>query len=155
MSNDDVAKPDDSDAPDSRRTTRARRGQEVAAARVLLADDDSDMREMVASALREDGYEVIEARDGWQLLQYLATHARAVDDNPIDLVISDIRMPGKTGLDILAGLRWADPSTPFILITGFGDMQTHMEARRLGASAVFDKPFDLEHLRSVVLNLLP
>jgi DNA-binding response OmpR family regulator len=113
------------------------------------------MREMVASALREDGYEVIEARDGWQLLQYLATHARAVDDNPIDLVISDIRMPGKTGLDILAGLRWADPSTPFILITGFGDMQTHMEARRLGASAVFDKPFDLEHLRSVVLNLLP
>jgi len=129
-------------------------GEDVGPARVLLADDDADMREMVASALRKDGYEVIEARDGWQMLQYLATHASDEEDSPIDLVISDMRMPGKNGLDVLAGLRWADPSTPFILITGFGDMQTHMEARRLGASAVFDKPFDIEHLRNVVLNLL-
>jgi DNA-binding response OmpR family regulator len=141
--------------PDFERGTRPREAQEMPPARVLLADDDPDMRTMVASALRKDGYEVIEARDGWQLLQYLATHTPQVDDHPIDLVISDIRMPGKNGLDVLAGLRWADASTPFILITGFGDMQTHMEARRLGASAVLDKPFDLEHLRNVVLNLLP
>jgi DNA-binding NtrC family response regulator len=144
----EMAKPDCSPGGD------AGEGQDVAPARVLLADDDADMRELVASALRKDGYEVIEARDGWQMLQYLATHVSDEEDSPIDLVISDMRMPGKNGLDVLAGLRWADPSTPFILITGFGDMQTHMEARRLGASAVFDKPFDIEHLRNVVLNLL-
>jgi DNA-binding NtrC family response regulator len=144
----EMAKPDCSPDGD------AVEGPDIAPARVLLADDDADMREMVASVLRKDGYEVIEARDGFQMLQYLATHVSDDEDSPIDLVISDMRMPGKNGLDVLAGLRWADPSTPFILITGFGDLQTHMEARRLGASAVFDKPFDIEHLRNVVLNLL-
>jgi DNA-binding response OmpR family regulator len=128
--------------------------QLAAPARVLVAEDDADMRELLASVLRKDGYDVIEARDGWQLLQYLATHTPAVDDSPVDLVISDIRMPGKNGLDVLAGLRFADSSTPVILITGFGDLQTHLEARRLGATAVLDKPFDLDQLRSVVLNLL-
>ena len=128
--------------------------QNTTPARVLLADDDTDMRQVVAAALRQDGYEVIEARDGWQLLQYLATHTREPDEDRIDLVISDIRMPGRNGLDVLAGLRWANPSMPFILITGFGDLHTHLEARRLGAAAVLDKPFDLEQLRSVIVNLL-
>jgi DNA-binding NtrC family response regulator len=122
--------------------------------RVLLAEDDEDMREMLAGVLRRDGYDVIEARDGFQLLQYLATHTPAAED-AVDLVISDIRMPGKNGLDVLAGLRWADPATPVVLITGFGDLRTHLEAKRLGAAAVLDKPFDLQQLRSVILNLLP
>jgi DNA-binding NtrC family response regulator len=112
------------------------------------------MREMIAQVLRRDGYDVIEARDGFQLLQYLATHTPAAED-AVDLVISDIRMPGKTGLDVLAGLRFADPATPVVLITGFGDLRTHLEAKRLGAAAVLDKPFDLQQLRSVIVNLLP
>ncbi len=129
--------------------------QELPPARVLLAEDDDEMRKMVASALRKDGYEVIEVRDGWQLLQYLATHRLKSDsDELVDLLISDIRMPGRNGLDVLAGLRWADWAMPVILITGFGDRQTHAEARRLGAAAVFDKPFELDDLRTAVCNLL-
>lgn len=120
--------------------------------RVLVADDDSDTREALAQALRCDGYEVIEAQNGWELLQLLADPGQ--DPSAIDLVISDVRMPGKNGLDVLAGLRWANGSTPFILITGFGDLQMHAEARRLGAAAVLAKPFELDQLRTVVLNAL-
>lgn len=123
--------------------------------RVLIADDDADTRQTLADALRLDGYEVIEAQNGWELLQYLATTQNPeVDPAQVDLVISDVRMPGKNGLDVLAGLRWANGSTPFILITGFSDLQMHAEARRLGATAVLSKPFELEQLRTVVLNAL-
>jgi DNA-binding NtrC family response regulator len=73
---------------------------------------------------------------------------------PMDLVISDERMPGMAGLEVLDALRRAGWPTPFILITGFGDQATHASARRLGASAVFDKPFDLDDLRKTVLQLL-
>lgn len=120
--------------------------------RVLVADDDPDTREALADALRQDGYEVIEAQNGWELLQHLAIPGER--PTPVDLVISDVRMPGKNGLDILAGLRWANGETPFILITGFGDSQMHAEARRLGATALLSKPFELDQLRTVVLNAL-
>jgi DNA-binding response OmpR family regulator len=128
---------------------------EVKKPRVLLAEDDLEMRTMIACALRSDGHEVIEVADGWQLLQYLTTHTlNAAPDERIDLLISDVRMPGKSGLDVLAGMRWADWPMPVILITAFGDLQTHAEARRLGAAAVFDKPFELDDLRTLALNLL-
>lgn len=55
-------------------------------------------------------------------------------------------MPGKSGLEVLAGLRQSDWSTPVILITAFGDEWTHAEAQRLGATSI-DKPFDLHDLR--------
>jgi DNA-binding response OmpR family regulator len=125
-------------------------------ARVLLAEDDVEMRALIACALRSDGHEVLEVSDGWQLLQSLATRQLPSDeDEGIDLLISDIRMPGKNGLDVLAGMRWADWPMPVILITAFGDAKTHAEARRLGAAAVFDKTFDLDDLRTLALNLLP
>jgi DNA-binding response OmpR family regulator len=129
--------------------------------RVLLAEDDAQMRLMLASALRRDGCEVIEVSDGWELLRYLTENRLeslpSLDTGAsrrIDLLISDIRMPGRSGLDILAGMRWADWPMPVILITAFGDSQTHAEARRLGAAAVFDKPFDLDDFRTAVCNLL-
>jgi CheY-like chemotaxis protein len=125
------------------------------AARILVADDDAEMRCLIAHALRRDGHEVVEVCDGMELLQYLATHQLEVDSGQaIDLLISDIRMPGRNGLDVLAGMRWADWSIPVILITAVGDAQVHAEARRLGAAAVFDKPFDLDDLRTLTLNLV-
>jgi len=124
--------------------------------RVLLAEDDPEMRKMLAATLNGDGYEVIEAHNGMQLMHYLATD-NAINDNirPIDLVVSDFRMPGRSGLDALLALRSRDWETPFILITAFGDPETHSEARRLGAFAVFDKPFDLDDFRTSVWRLLP
>jgi DNA-binding NtrC family response regulator len=74
----------------------------------------------------------------------------ARDGRPLDLIITDVRMHGVTGLEILAGLRENDWSTPVILMTAFGDAELHAEAMRLGALAVLDKPFELDALRTLV-----
>ena len=126
------------------------------AIRVLLAEDDPAMRQLVSERLRRDGFDVVEAKDGTQLSQLMRTILlrAARDDQAVDLVISDVRMPGKTGLDALAELRREDGSTPFILITAFGDQDLHDEAHRLGATAVFDKPFELDELCTAVINMV-
>jgi DNA-binding response OmpR family regulator len=122
--------------------------------RVFLAEDDVEMRRLIASALRRDGHFVLEAQDGPGLLLELG-HAYWGDlpDPTPTVIISDLRMPGRDGLAILHGLRRHVWCPPFILITGFGDETVHSEAARLGARAVFDKPFDLDVLRAAVVRL--
>jgi DNA-binding NtrC family response regulator len=125
-------------------------------ARVLVAEDEEDLRELVAVTLRRDGYDVVTARDGSELLDRLASaRLREQAEAPVDLIISDVRMPGWTGLQVLEGIRSTDWATPVILITGFGDRSIRREAARLGVAAFFDKPFDLDDLRTAVLNILP
>jgi len=124
--------------------------------RILLAEDDEDTRRMLATALRQDGYEVIEAKSGAELLDYVGSSVLFEDGlPPADIIISDIRMPGFTGTGILAGLRDVQCDTPFVIITAFGTEETREEARHMGADAVFHKPFDIDDFRTVVRNLLP
>lgn len=123
--------------------------------RILLADDDTEMRALLSAVLRKDGFDVLEAQDGSTLLDLIGDQILDASDKPgIDLIISDIRMPGVDGLNILAGLRKSDWSTPVLLITAFGDKKTHQEAARLGAVGVFNKPFDLDDFRMAILNLI-
>jgi DNA-binding NtrC family response regulator len=126
------------------------------AIRLLVAEDDPEMRRLLCERLRRDGFDVVEAADGTQLLEYIHTHVLrpARDEQAVDLVISDVRMPGRTGLDVLADLRTRDWAVPFIVITAFGDRETYGEAQRLGAAAVFDKPFELDDLCTAVINLV-
>jgi len=121
-------------------------------ARLLLAEDDLELRELLAYVLREDGHEVVEARDGHELLQILSesTHRGST----FALVVSDVRMPGLTAFDVLGRLQRALTDTPVILITAFGDRTTHLRAQRLGACRVFDKPFDFDDLRAAVHETL-
>jgi DNA-binding response OmpR family regulator len=124
--------------------------------RILLAEDDDEMRHLLAAALRRDGYEIIEARDGTEAVGHLyplVFHGRAAA--PPDLIITDICMPGWTGIRILEMVRAGHVPTPVILITAFGAAETHAEARHVGAAAVFDKPFDVDDLRAAVLTLAP
>lgn len=116
--------------------------------RVLLAEDDPAMRALVAAVLQADGCEVVEARDLEHLADVVAGYAEGPDS--IAMIISDIRMPGLSGLELLAALRAARWSTPVLLITAFGSDETHAEATQLGAIAVLDKPFSLERLRALV-----
>ena len=120
--------------------------------RVLLAEDDTELRRLLVSTLLREHCEVIEARNGLQLWEQLQ-RARQPEHAVLDLIISDVRMPGRSGLEVLRLLRRTDAHTPVILITGFGDRDTHAEAHQLGALAVFNKPFDLDDLRSLVLSL--
>lgn len=117
--------------------------------RILIAEDDTELRRLLALALTGDGYEVVEAVDGRGLIEQIAKLWL------IDAVISDVRMPGRSGLDVLAGFRRADWTTPFVLITAFGSEELHERAYVLGASAVFDKPFELDELRNVIRALVP
>ena len=119
--------------------------------RVLLAEDDTDLRKVLAMALRREGYDVAEASDGNHLRTYLGAlvynkhHA-----DPVDLIITDVRMPGPSGVEMLEWLRGVVWSIPVIVITSFGDPVLHAEARRLGALAVLDKPFDVNELLALV-----
>src|SRR5260221_13795769 len=72
---------------------------------VLLAEDDPDIRHLVALGLRTDGYKVVEAEDGAQLLERVASSMLFGEGDPPDLIVTDIRMPGFSGMTILAGLR--------------------------------------------------
>lgn len=122
---------------------------------VLLAEDDSEIRDLLASVLRKDGHPVLEARDGAQLLE-LIQGSRRSGQRPwtVALVITDIRMPGCSGLDAVEELRRGDPLTPVIVITGYGDPDARSRAGRLGVTAILDKPFEVEDLREVVHHLL-
>jgi DNA-binding response OmpR family regulator len=124
-------------------------------ARVLLAEDDNELRALLASSLREDGFEVVEVADGNVLVDRLAD-AMSSDGslNGFDLVVSDIRMPGFSALEVMTGMRRLLQRTPVVLITAFGDPKTHERAKRLGAARVFDKPFDVDELRAAALELV-
>jgi len=124
---------------------------------ILLAEDDKEMRSLLALMLRKEGYRVCECTDGLSLLDMLSSFFLPGEEHEnFDLIISDIRMPGVTGLEILMGANELDNFPPIILITAFGDKKTHMQAERLGAVALFDKPFDIdEMLKTVRATLLP
>jgi len=113
------------------------------------------MRSVVADALRGDGYDVVELADGGRLLVNIAARLKdGTAGDSLDLIVSDIRMPICSGLQILSALRDAHWHTPVILMTAFGDDATRRHAESLSA-VLFDKPFDLDDLRTAVANLLP
>lgn len=133
-----------------------RRAREVGGrpARILIAEDDPEMRALLVTSFRADGYDVVEAVDGPDLLEQVSILLFSGQAVPVDLIISDERMPGLLGSEVLAGLRESHWPTPFILITAFGDQQTHERIFSLGARAVFDKPFDLDELKDAVERIL-
>ena len=124
---------------------------------VLLAEDDDELRSLLARKLRRAGYGVIEAATGVELIELIVAHAMGpltMGKRSASLVISDIRMPGWTGLEVLTVLRRAEVTLPIILMTAFGDAATHASARSLGASAIYDKPVDLDVLVAAARTLI-
>jgi len=122
--------------------------------RVALAEDDDAMRELLAAALKKSGLDVIECPDGTKLFSVTAGSVLDQIRPGVDLIISDVRMPGYTGLDFLEKVLALHWSLPVIIITAFGDDETHDRARALGAMAVFDKPFEIDDLIRTALDVL-
>jgi DNA-binding response OmpR family regulator len=116
--------------------------------RALIAEDDAEMRALVAVALRAEGFAVDEADDGRQL--WLKT----LLGEPYDLVVSDLRLPIVDGLTVLEDLHERAPSTLVVLMTAFSDDDTRARAERLGA-LLFDKPFKLDELRAAARSRGP
>lgn len=120
---------------------------------VALAEDDDDLRSLLATMLRRAGYRVHEFSSGSQLLRTLEPASPAHSDSEVDLVISDIRMPGASGLEVLAKLHSGEQPVPVVLMTAFGDRSTHEKALKMGAAALIDKPFEVEELVSLADRL--
>ena len=124
-------------------------------ARILIAEDDPELRSLLSMVLMEDGYQVDEVADGRQFVDVLAClYDNGIPVDSYNLIITDIRMPGFSGLDVLSALRCLRSHVPVIIITAFGDEPTRRLALGLGALAVMEKPFDLDELRAVVVNVL-
>jgi DNA-binding NtrC family response regulator len=110
------------------------------AARILVVEDDDETREAVAGALRDLGYDASVCPD--------ARTARAHSD--VDLVVTDIRMPGESGLELCADIAGNRPDLPVILMTAFGDTRAVSLGLRAGASDFLAKPFSLSDLGEAV-----
>ena len=127
---------------------------------VLLAEDDDNMRALLVMAFLREGYHVTECLHGVDLLSHLESFLCPEDIPPeqwedLDLIVSDIRMPGVTALEVIEGVQQYGGLPPIILITAFGDRDTHMRACELGVSAVFDKPLELDDLLAKARELVP
>ena len=119
--------------------------------RVLLAEDDDAMRDLLASSLRHDGHEVVEVRDGRELVARTGPGPDGACS--YNLVLSDVLMPGANGISVLSRLVH-DTSGPLVVVmTAFGNHEVHGWARAIGAIATFDKPFDIDNLRTLLRNL--
>ncbi len=126
------------------------------ARRILVAEDNLGMLRLLARALRQQGYDVVTATSGSELMQWVELLERWDDRVPlIDLIVTDLRMPQYSGQDCLAHLRRAGNGIPVVLITAFGSEQVHREAFAAGARAVLDKPLQLDDLCEVVRRNLP
>jgi CheY-like chemotaxis protein len=122
--------------------------------RVFVAQVDARARFLLASALRDDGHDVIEVASGSELLDRLAqdSHANRLFDQP-NVIVCDLRIPRCCGLDVLVSLKLANWALPVILLSGHVDRDMYGAARRLGAVAIFNDPFDLDDLRTLVMNV--
>lgn len=120
---------------------------------VYFAEDDDELRHVIAEGLRRAGFEVVPASSGGEILRMLTSASRGEMRRP-DVLVMDVRMPICSGLDVLGALRMSSWTQPIVLITGFGEPALHVRATERGASVVLDKPFDLQDLIGVLDLLL-
>jgi two-component system response regulator PilR (NtrC family) len=111
--------------------------------RILVVDDERSMRELLAIVLRREGYEVLLAENGRAAIDLL-------EREPVDLLISDIKMPDLSGVEVLRAAKKIDQDILGIMITAFASTDTAVEAMRLGACDYLSKPFDIDLLKMKV-----
>lgn len=111
--------------------------------RVMVVDDEQLILKIISDILTKEGYEVVVANNCEKAAEYLRT-------SRIDVVLSDIKMPVKSGIDLLEEIKKKDPNIPVILMTGFASLETAVEAVQNGAFDYLIKPLDYGKLRSVI-----
>ena len=112
-------------------------------ARLLVVEDDPEMRDLLRKVLEKEGYRVSVAGDGRAATTSLSRH-------PCDLVVTDMLMPDDGGLELLQAIRKSQPALPVIIITAFGDWGTYSRALELGAAAFISKPLKLAELIAAI-----
>src|SRR5258705_1690059 len=124
-----------------------RRESKTIMGRIRIADDHDSLRRGLAKAIAEAGHDVEEAANGNAALEKL-------HEGYFDVVVSDLKMGGSTGLDVLKTARALHPSTAVILMTAFGSVSTAVEAMRSGAFDYVQKPFEIEEMEVKIAKAL-
>ena len=115
--------------------------------RILVVDDEPEMRALLVDELRRDGYQVSEAGDGAEAVLACRTAEFGV-------ILMDKNMPGPSGLDLLPGFRRTCPQARIIMMTAFGDVPSYVEAAEKGAADFLFKPFRIEEMRAAIRKAL-
>jgi DNA-binding NtrC family response regulator len=115
--------------------------------RILVVDDDHAMRLALSESLESCGYDIVAAENGREALELFR-------EKKFDLTITDMKMPGMTGIEVLRSVKELSPEIPVILITAYGTVGTAVEAMKEGAAEFIMKPFSLEDLEAVVKRVL-
>jgi two-component system response regulator AtoC len=117
--------------------------------KILIVDDEKDMRWLLSSFLKEDGYTIYEAEDCGDALSFLKKNSRP------DLILLDLELPGKMdGIDLLKEIKATRPEIQTIILTGHGNIGSAVEAIKLGAYDYLTKPFENERLRLTIQRAL-
>lgn len=116
-------------------------------AKILIVDDEKSMREFLSIVLSKEGYTVFTAADGEEALQQ-------VEKDIFDLVITDIKMPKLSGLEVLKGVKEVSPDTIVLMITAFATTETAIEAMKQGAYNYLIKPFKIDEVKLIIRNAL-
>lgn len=114
---------------------------------ILVVDDEKYIREGLCAALSMDGYEALEAEDGAQAWD-------VINKTPVDLVITDLRMPKMSGMDLLKRIYTTYPTIPVIVLTGHGTIEEAVDAMQNGAVDFLTKPVNLDHLSVLIKKCL-
>ncbi|MCX7703368.1 MAG: sigma-54 dependent transcriptional regulator [Planctomycetota bacterium] len=110
---------------------------------VLVVEDEVASRKQMAQALLRQEHTVLEAGDGEEAI-------KVIRENDVDVIVSDIRMPNVSGMDVLKAAKKHDPSIVVIMVTAYGDVQTAVEAMKDGAFDFLEKPISMMRLRELV-----
>jgi len=114
---------------------------------ILVIDDEQSMRDFLAIMLKKEGHDVVTAENGNDAL-------KAVQNEIFDLVISDVKMPGLDGIDVLKTIKDISPETVVIMITAFASTETAVEAMKLGAYDYITKPFKIDEIKLIIQKAL-
>jgi len=115
--------------------------------KILVVDDEQSMRDFLSIMLKKDGYDVVAAENGGDAL-------KAVQAEIFDLVISDVKMPGMDGIDMLKAVKDVSPETVVVMITAYATAETAVEAMKLGAYDYITKPFKVDEIKLILQKAL-
>lgn len=115
--------------------------------KILVIDDEQSMRDFLSIMLKKEGHDVVAAENGSDAL-------KAVQTEIFDLVISDVRMPGLDGIDVLKTVKEVSPETVVIMVTAYATAETAVEAMKLGAYDYITKPFKVDEIKLIIQKAL-
>ncbi len=118
----------------------------MTAPRIFVVEDRDSLRKFLCKALEREGYSLISAASGKQAIGMIETET-------YDLLLTDLKLPGATGIEILAASREKHPRIPVVVLTAFGSVQTAVEAMKLGASDFLEKPLEIDDLYALARSL--